>query len=488
MTRTIKWLRRGVFSTALVSGTVVLLRAFDSRRLPDLRAWHRFAPASEVSARELTADFTLADYLRREETTFAEVRREFEGRLRPEDRTRANRYFEESPLHPSHFPTNWNRTFELAPERIRGGVLLIHGLTDSPYSMRRLARIFQQSGFYALCPRMPGHGTVPGALAGISWEAWAAAVRMGARHVRSRIGSGQPFHVVGYSSGGALTLRYALDALADPALPRPDRLLILSPMIGVTRLAGLGKAAGVPGAVPFFEKSRWTDVLPEYNPFKYNSFPVNAGYQTFRLTRSVERDLEKAAASGEIRRLAPVLAFQSLVDSTVSTAAVVHTLFDRLPAGGSELVLFDRNRDATLSTLQPEGSEEALPRLLPRRSRRFAFTVVTNASPDTAEVVARRTGAGETEPETEALGLTWPPQTFSLSHIALPFAPDDPLYGSRPDPGEFYGVRLGTLAPRGERSGLIVPMEQLMRLTCNPFFPWVERRIREWIGGTAQQT
>ncbi len=54
-------------------------------------------------------------------------------------------------------------------------------------------------------------------------------------------------------------------------------------------------------------------------------------------------------------------------------------------------------------------------------------------------------------------------------------------YGTDPDPREFYGVRLGVLAPRGERSGLIVGMDQLLRLTCNPLFPYVERRLREWI-------
>lgn len=479
-----KWLRRGAFSAAVASGTVVLLRAFDSLRLPDLRAWHRFAPASEVTAADLNGEFTLADYRKREEAVFLEVRRDVESRLRPEDRTAANRYFEGSPLHASHFPTNWNRTFELTPERVRGGVLLLHGLTDSPYSMRRLARIFQERGFYALCPRMPGHGTVPAALARVAWEDWAATARLAARHIRARIGPGRPLHVAGYSSGGALAVRYALDALDDAALPRPDRLLVLSPMIGVTRLAGLAKTVSAPGYMPFFEKSRWIEVRPEYNPFKYNSFPASAGYQTFRLTRSIESGLAKAVSSGAIGRMPPVLGFQSLIDSTVSTAAVVHSLFDRLSAGGSELVVFDRNRDATLSTLQPAGSDEVLPRLLPRRPRRYAITIVTNATPETAAVIARRTEAGGTEARSEAIGLSWPSQTFSLSHIALPFAPDDPLYGSSPGVGEFYGVRLGTLTPRGERAALIVPMDQLMRLTCNPFFGYLERRVREWIAET----
>lgn len=479
MRRLLKWLLRAVLAAVLILGTIVLLRAFDARSLPDLRAWHRVSLRSEAHAREMAPDFTLADYLRREDATFREARREVESRLGPQDRTRANRYFEGSPLHPSHFAKDWNRTFELVPERVRGGALLIHGLTDSPYSMRRLARIFQESGIYVLCPRMPGHGTVPGALTDVTWEDWMAAVRVAARHVQGRIGREMPFTVVGFSSGGALTLRYALDALEDPELPAPDRLLLLSPMVGVTRLAGLAKVVSTLGYLPYFEKSRWISIAPEYIPFKYNSFPVNAAHQTFRLTRSVERSLASAERSGEIRRLPPMLAFQSLVDYTVSTGAVIGRLFDRLPGSDSELVLFDRNRHADLRTLQPAGSEETLTRILPRRTRRYTITIVTNANPQTAEAVARRTLAGEIADHEEPIGLSWPAQTFSLSHIALPFATDDPLYGTDPDTREFYGVRLGTLAPRGERGGLIVGMDQLMRLTCNPFFPYVDRRVRE---------
>lgn len=478
----LKWLLRAVVAAALVLGTIVLLRAFDARKLPDLRAWHRVSSRSEARAREMTPDFTLADYLRREDATFREARREVESRLGPRDKTRANRYFAGSPLHSSHFAQDWNRTFELVPERVRGGALLIHGLTDSPYSMRRLARIFQESGFYVLCPRMPGHGTVPGALTRVVWEDWMAAVKMAARHVQGRIGPGMPFYIVGFSSGGALTLRYALDALEDPALPAPDRLLLLSPMIGVTRLAGLAKIVSTMGYLRYFEKSRWISIAPEYIPFKYNSFPANAAHQTLRLTRSVERSLARAEKSGEIARLPRILAFQSLVDYTVSTEAVVGRLFDRLPASGSELVIFDRNRHADLRTLQPSGSEETLPRILPRRTRRYTVTIVTNATPRTADAVARRTPAGEMPDRAEPIGLAWPAHTFSLSHIALPFPPDDPLYGTEPDTREFYGVRLGTLAPRGERGGLVVGMDQVMRLTCNPFFSYVDRRVREWIG------
>ena len=59
--------------------------------------------------------------------------------------------------------------------------------------------------------------------------------------------------------------------------------------------------------------------------------------------------------------------------------------------------------------------------------------------------------------------------------------PDDPLFGIAPDLETDYGLRLGLIAPRGERGVLTVPIDQFMRLNCNPFFPYQEARIRETI-------
>jgi hypothetical protein len=38
---------------------------------------------------------------------------------------------------PAAGPRDWNRTFEMSPASIRGGALLIHGLTDSPTACGR---------------------------------------------------------------------------------------------------------------------------------------------------------------------------------------------------------------------------------------------------------------------------------------------------------------------------------------------------------------
>ena len=68
-----------------------------------------------------------------------------------------------------------------------GGALLIHGLTDSPYTMRAVGETLKASGYYGLALRMPGHGTVPAALTTAVWEDWLAAVRVGVCHVLERI-------------------------------------------------------------------------------------------------------------------------------------------------------------------------------------------------------------------------------------------------------------------------------------------------------------
>jgi alpha-beta hydrolase superfamily lysophospholipase len=471
---------RAVQAAALVVVTVVLVRAFDARRLPELKVWHREAPRSEVEAGELDG-MTLAQYLRREAEVFRETR-EIEARTAPQDRTPGNRYFSGSFVNPGRFARDWNRTFEAVPERIRGGALLIHGLTDSPYSLRPLAEVLRRQGFYALCLRMPGHGTVPAALTRADWQDWLAAVRLGARHVRGRIGEGKPLVLVGYSNGGALAVKYSLDALAAGGLPRADRLVLLSPMIGVTRFARLSRLSELVGALPGLEKARWTEVVPEYNPFKYNSFPAYAARQSHELTTALDEQLGAAAEAGRIGALPPILAFQSLADATVILPDVTGRLYDRLTAGGSELVLFDLNRRAYLRPLLRPTMDAWLAERFRGLARPYTLSLVTNAGSDTSEVVVRSRMAGTGEVSVRPLGLSWPPQVYSLSHVAVPFPVTDPLYGIAPDAREFYGSRLGALTPRGERKVLAIPVEQLMRMSCNPFFPYLERRVAEWIG------
>lgn len=169
-----------------------------SRRFPDLRPWHRLAPPSEFTASDLKPETTLSEYLEREAAALREVSERVEQGFTPGQGDALQRYTPGSRVNPSGFSVNWNRTFELTPDAPVGAALLIHGMTDSPYSMRAIARTLADAGYYCLALRMPGHGTVPAGLAKARWQDWAAAVRVGARHARSKVGPGKPLILVGY--------------------------------------------------------------------------------------------------------------------------------------------------------------------------------------------------------------------------------------------------------------------------------------------------
>ena len=449
-------------------------------RLPDLQAWHRYVPPSEPTARDMGERFTLDEYLAREARVFEEVERAVEQPLVQHPVRGINRFTPGSVAHPGRFGPNWNRTFERTPREIRGGALLLHGLTDGPYSLRALAGVLEDQGYYVLALRLPGHGTVPGALTRATWQDWSAAVRMGARHVQQKVGSGRPFLIVGYSNGGALALKYALDTLDDGRLGRPTRLVLLSPMIGVTPFAGLARVVSRLGVLPRFEKALWTDVVLEYNPYKYNSFPANAGEQTFLLTTVNRHSLERARSTGRVHDLPPILTFQSLVDATVSTPAVVHELYDRLDANGSELVFFDINRVAGLDAFIRPEEAALLSKLTDRQPRAYRRALVTNAAPDVLDVVERSAAPGSTDVAERPLGLAWPHDMFSLSHIAVPFPPDDPVYGFE-GPADRQVPGLGRISPRGERAVLTVGVDTLMRASANPFYSYMAARAAEWV-------
>jgi alpha-beta hydrolase superfamily lysophospholipase len=474
--------KRAAVLVALIAITLMAVRIYDTQRGPPLELWHTFAPI-ELGADELDeADWDR--YLAAEQAAFDEVQAEVTTNLDAEERVPINRYFEGSPVYPGHFAQDWNRSFVLEPEGAPlGAVVLLHGLTDSPYSQRHIAARYLAHGFTAIAPRLPAHGTVPAALTEVEWEDWLAATRLAVREARARIGPDLPLHLVGFSNGGALAMKYALDAIEDPALSPPDRLVLISPMIGITAFARFAGFAGLPAILPKFAKAAWLGILPEFNPFKYNSFPVNGPRQSWRLTRALQEQILRLSRADGLADLPPVLTFQSVVDFTVSTRAIIASLYAHLPENGSELVLFDMNRSAKLGLLLSSAADSVLTRILPPPPRRFRTAIITNAG-DGEEVVERVVEAGADAEQARPLRLVYPLGVFSLSHVALPFPPGDGLYGSDPDPAGDFGIALGTIAARGERGALIVSLDSLLRMSSNPFFPYLIERIEEGMGSS----
>jgi carboxylesterase len=128
------------------------------------------------------------------------------------------------------------------------GVLVIHGFTGNPSSMRGMAEAFAGAGFHVEMPRLPGHGTTIDDMLTTSWADWIGEAE--AAHARLAERSSKVV-VAGLSMGGALTLHLgaahpevaALVCVNPATQPQPPEVVaMLQGMIdgGTTVMPGIG--------------------------------------------------------------------------------------------------------------------------------------------------------------------------------------------------------------------------------------------------------
>ena len=465
--------------------------------LPPLQRWHTQLLQGEFDARR-HAGLDFAGYLRLEAKLFDELDATTAAWARggtdpsclgePKDDCRAQA---DEALHHSRFNAQgwlqrladgapYNRSFRLPSAQPKGHALLVHGLTDSPYSMRALAQSLHARGFEVTVLRLPGHGTLPSMMTSMSAADWTAALRIAAKDVSARLAPGQPFYVGGYSSGGTLALQYALDALQDPALRRPDRVLLVSPAIALTPVAMLAEVIDLFSVVPIplLDKVRWQAVAPEFDPYKYNSFAVNASRQINRATRTLQSALHDAQRAGRLAQLAPVVTWQSVVDSTVGSDGVVDQVYARLDGPEHRLVLFDLNRLPELAGVErPQAG--ALIERIQTAARGYTLDVVSNAGSRLPRIAVRRLapGAAPQAAEVRPVALDWPAGLVSLGHVALPFPADDPVYGFERGSGRDGIPSIGSWLLRGESGAITISLGSLTRLRSNPFWPLIDADV-----------
>lgn len=224
-----------------------------------------------------------------------------------------------------------NAPFELRPsgnypagreKPYKRGVLLTHGLTDSPYFMRHLGEFFQQNGFRVMAVLLPGHGTQPGDLLDVHWHEWAKAVAYGADKLAAEV---DDLYLAGFSAGGALSV---YQSLRDS---RVRGLFLFSPAFKISpkaAWANLHKAYSwlIPSA-------KWISIMPDRDIYKYESFPKNAAAQMYALTREVneQRLLHKLNL--------PVFTAASADDTTTDTLATLNFMIN-MPHPSGKLVLY----------------------------------------------------------------------------------------------------------------------------------------------------
>jgi hypothetical protein len=166
-----------------------------------------------------------------------------------------------------------------------------------------------------------------------------------------------------------------------------------------------------------------------------------------------------------------------VVDSTVGSSPTVDLLYARLAGPQHRLVMFDVNRSTKLISVQRPAARDLIERVA-RGERGYTLELVSNSSPDTLDVTLYRLAPGA-DVAAIPTGLAWPVDLVSLGHVALPFPPDDPVYGIQRGSGRAGIPSLGSLLLRGESGALTVSLGSLTRVRSNPFWSLVERQIEE---------
>lgn len=218
----------------------------------------------------------------------------------------------------------------------RIGVLLSHGFTGSPVSMRPWAEFLHEHGYAVEVPCLPGHGTTWQEMNGTTWDDWYA--ELTAAFARLRAACDQVF-VCGLSMGGGLSLRLAAERPGDVA-----GLVLVNPAVASTNKQLLAVPAlkrvikGLPGIGNDIKKKG----VDEHG---YDKIPLRALASMLDGWKSLRPRL------GEVK--APLLLVRSTVDHVVDASSARIILGGVGSADVREELLTDSYHVATLDNDAP---------------------------------------------------------------------------------------------------------------------------------------
>jgi carboxylesterase len=202
------------------------------------------------------------------------------------------------------------------------GVLLCHGFTGSPHSLRPWAEHLAAQGLTVSLPRLPGHGTTWQEMNRTRWEDWYAEVD---RAFGELMATTEDIFVMGLSMGACLALRLAelhSDSvrglvLVNPSVTADTKLFLLAPALKmvVPSLKGVGSDIKKPGVTEL----------------AYDRTPTKAAATLPAMWKVTQRDLGKVTA--------PVLVFKSPEDHVVGPASleILRASLSRAPLEVREL-------------------------------------------------------------------------------------------------------------------------------------------------------
>ncbi|WLD65551.1 alpha/beta hydrolase [Pseudomonas sp. OVF7] len=231
-----------------------------------------------------------------------------------------NRHFQ-SPDHSLELA--WNTPREWVPTHSNGrGILLVHGLGDSPGSFIDIATQLADRGYRVRTVLLPGHGTQPSDMLEVSLREWRLTVEQQVALLRKEV---DLVYLGGFSTGANLVTDYAID---DPSIAG---LLLFSP--------AFKSDASFDWLLPWVAKVKpWlrqpTSSAPQQTPLRYQNVPTN-GFAQFYLSSAAVR--HKLALHGFDR---PVLVVTAAHDSVVDVAFVRDTFNQRFSHPASRMIWY----------------------------------------------------------------------------------------------------------------------------------------------------
>ena len=206
-------------------------------------------------------------------------------------------------IHPLASPLSVAARPELTGGR-RIGVLLSHGFTGQPASMKPWGEALAERGYAVEVPRLPGHGTTWQELNTLTWDDWYAEL---AAAFDRLVADNDLVVVGGLSMGGALVLRLAADRPADVA-----GVMLVNPAVATKRL-DVKLLPVLKHVVKSFPGIANDIKKPGVEENGYDRTPLKAIHTMLRAWPALVVDLPQVSA--------PILYFRSTEDHVVDDAS-----------------------------------------------------------------------------------------------------------------------------------------------------------------------
>lgn len=234
-----------------------------------------------------------------------------------------------------------NCPYELQPPskgRRKYGALLVHGLLDSPFSLRDTGHSLQQCGVLCRSILLPGHGTRAHDLLQVTADDWIQAVRYGIKSMEQEV---EQLYLIGYSTGAALSLLHAQEN------ENIAGVILLAPAIKIK--APVDVVVGCHSMAKLFSAERdWIYRDTEIDYAKYSSVCFNAVDKVTNLTKRLQQSPPPACRQ---------LFIASEDDETISCHAALR-FFSQGRHPESQFLLYTTD-------MSPRADE----RIMPRNSR-----------------------------------------------------------------------------------------------------------------------